>query len=153
MCQLLYDWKNLLKRVISIGTSFCSMHVQFFQFCSKLKKKLTPRLSERLELLGIMETQLRALLKLLDTIVLWCSRGFRLALKLVAHDAERRQSLGQLYIQRTRFLNLVKLNQIWIVITFFLLAWHQMKFRLLLNKSEKCDYNQIWFNLTNIRSL
>ena len=37
--------------------------------------------------------------------------------------------------------NFIKLNQIWIVIILFWLTSHPTEFRLVLNKSEKCNYN------------
>ena len=40
------------------------------------------------------------------------------------------------------FWNLVKYNHFLIVITLFKLIWHQMKFRLVPNQSEKWNYNQ-----------
>ena len=39
------------------------------------------------------------------------------------------------------FLNLVKLNKIWIVITFSRLIWDQTEFRLVTNQREKYNYN------------
>ena len=39
------------------------------------------------------------------------------------------------------FLNFVKSNQIWIVITLFQLIWHQTEFRSVSNQSEKSNYN------------
>ena len=51
----------------------------------------------------------------------------------------------------TYYLNLVKSNQTWIVITLYRLIQHRMEFCLALNQSEKCNYspnlvyiNQIW---------
>ena len=40
-------------------------------------------------------------------------------------------------------LNIVKLNQIWIVIKLFKLVRHQMEFCLVINQLKKCDYNKI----------
>ena len=45
-------------------------------------------------------------------------------------------------------LNLLKLNQISIVISFFRLIWQQMKFRLVPKREITI---QIWFNLTRFR--
>ena len=36
---------------------------------------------------------------------------------------------------------IVDRNQIWIVIKLFRFIWHQMEFRLVLNQSEKFDFN------------
>ena len=38
-------------------------------------------------------------------------------------------------------MNLIQLNLLWIVIILFRLIWHQREFRLVLNQSEKCNYN------------
>ena len=46
--------------------------------------------------------------------------------------------LIQIYTKKF-ILNLVKSNQIWIVITIFWLIWHQTEFRLIANNSEKCN--------------
>ena len=93
--------------------------------------------------------------KPLNTIVLLC-RGY-----IREGDAERRQSPGQLHATlavfpvwptRTQapsnlpdksFLNLVKSNQIWIVITLIRLICHrtEMEIHLVPHQSEKCEYN------------
>ena len=48
------------------------------------------------------------------------------------------------------FLNLVKSNQIWIVIWLFILIWHQTEFRLVCQiYRKKCNYNSnlVWFSM------
>ena len=46
------------------------------------------------------------------------------------------------------FLDLVKPNQIWIVVTIVRLIWYQTIFHLVPYQSEKCNYNPklVWFN-------
>ena len=46
------------------------------------------------------------------------------------------------------FLNLAKLNQLWIVVTLFRLIWHQTKFRLVANQLGKWNLNptMVWFS-------
>ena len=60
-------------------------------------EKLHPLL-ESLASLGIIRVHLRVLLKSLNTPVLSWSEGLQWRPQLIPHDAERRQSLGQLYI-------------------------------------------------------
>ena len=52
-------------------------------------------------------------------------------------------------------LNLVKLNQIWTLITLFRIIWDQRNFDLVPIQSEKCDYipNLVWFNKIQNRVL
>ena len=49
------------------------------------------------------------------------------------------------------FLNLVDLNQIWIVIILFRLIEHQTELSLVPNQSKKGITVQIWFNLTRFK--
>ena len=51
-----------------------------------------------------MGAQLRTPLKPLNTIVPWCTGGFKGGPQLGPHDAERRQSLGQLHVWSLLFL-------------------------------------------------
>ena len=50
---------------------------EFFYFSWRFRLENLPCLSERLAPLGMMGTQFRAPLKALDTIMLWCLKGFR----------------------------------------------------------------------------
>ena len=53
------------------------------------------------------------------------------------------------YYKHTKsILDLVNSNQIYIVITIFRMILHQAEFSLVLNQSEKCNYNPnfVWFN-------
>ena len=58
---------------------------------------------------------------------------------------------GRKFIHRQIFLFWLTINQtkILIVITLLRLIWHRIEFRLVLNLSEKCNYNpnSFWFNM------
>ena len=61
--------------------------------------------------LGIVRDHLRALLKPFNTIVLCCTIGFMGFPQLGPHDAERGQSLGQLYASSLPFFQCGRRNE------------------------------------------
>ena len=75
-----------------------------------------------------------------DDDELWCAKNKKMICKI-----------GEIYIHKKNYiLNLVNSNQIWIVNKLLRLIYHQTEFRLVLNKSEKCNYdpNLVWINTT-----
>ena len=55
------------------------------------------------------------------------------------------------YTQRNYFLNLVKSNQIWIVVTVIRMIWHRTQICLVSNKWKSEITNQIYYDLTRFR--
>ena len=93
-----------------------------------------------------MRDQSRAFLKPLNSIVLWCLKGFRGALSCNPHDAGKRQPLGQLcpiaVHTEKYFRNLIKSTRNQIVFTIFQLIWNHINRRMV---------NTIWFRVDLIR--
>ena len=119
--------------------------------------------------LVIMGTQLRALLKPLDTIVLWCSRGCNW-FHMIPTDARHSNDAWSFFRSfcRSFFLKIFSKLFLWwknhakkrtsvswrieqnpIVFTIFCFHLNQTEFRLqVLNRSEICWDSRILFNLT-----
>ena len=77
-----YMFYSLLYRNISVYYINCRGCIQTGSISVDCATMITP--------LGIMHALLRASLKPLHTIVLWCSKSFRRAFHWFLHDAERR---------------------------------------------------------------
>ena len=60
---------------------------------------------------------------------------------ILAHNAEHwHKYFDCTHIQKS-FMNIIKLNQFWFVITFIQLIWYQTGFRLVSNQLENWNYN------------